>query len=95
MTLLHINRPRYIEVKQPAIFCTTCQARRRQLCTLEAWYGVYRTCLTCGERWGDGERLERPFARGWRQDSVRRAKELWARYGRVQLTKRALLGIGG
>ena len=42
---------------------------------LAPWYGWTLTCLGCGDRWLDGERLERPFMRGWRQEAIRRAAE--------------------
>jgi hypothetical protein len=54
--------------------CPTC-VRIRWMHVAEAiWYGATITCLGCGEAWSDGERLRRPFARGWRQDAVRRAR---------------------
>jgi hypothetical protein len=42
------------------------------------WYGETTYCLSCGERWEDGERSERPFRRGWREESLRCARELSA-----------------
>jgi hypothetical protein len=57
--------------------CSTCGRRRRFAGLHEFWYGTTWTCLTCGERWCDGERMERPFRRGWRQESSRRARALW------------------
>jgi len=36
----------------------------------QEWYGTQWTCLACGDRWADGELLERPWRRGWRRDSV-------------------------
>jgi hypothetical protein len=57
--------------------CPTCDRRRRFACRFEAWYGVEVTCLGCGDRWCDGERAERPFMRGWRQESIARARRNW------------------
>lgn len=36
----------------------------------QEWYGTAWTCLACGDKWMDGELLERPWRRGWRRDSV-------------------------
>ena len=82
----------YLEIRQPVVFCGTCQTRRRMLYVLEAWRGGYWTCLTCGERWHteDG-RMERPFMRGWRKQSVEQAKDFWKRHGRLTLTKSLLM----
>ena len=61
---------------------------------VDTWYGAYWTCLTCGERYHSDEgRMERPFARGWRAESVRNAKAIWASYGRVRLRKMELLSL--
>ena len=84
--------PRYIEIKLPVEFCSTCERPRRMLYRLAAWYGAEWTCLTCGEEFNSDEgRKERPFRRGWREDNVRRAKDFWRRHGRLRLTRRALL----
>jgi len=53
--------------------CPTENAPRRMLGEFAAYYGWTITCLGCGDRWMDGERGERPFARGWRQESIARA----------------------
>ena len=37
----------------------------------QEWYGWDVACLHCGESWGDGERIERPFAPGWRKRRVK------------------------
>lgn len=82
---------RYFEIKQPIEWCETCEARRRMLLVVEVWRGGNWTCLTCGERWhADEGRMERPFTPGWRRDSVKRAKRLWERYGRVRVTRTRL-----
>lgn len=61
-------------------YCPTCEKKRFMMCWHEEWYGWNYTCLKCGERWADEERLERPFCRGWRQDSVRRAKRFYRKH---------------
>jgi len=43
------------------------------LARFQAWYGWFVVCLTCGERWEDGEPVERPFERGWRHASMAEA----------------------
>ena len=59
-------------------FCPTEQAERRMVGASAAWYGTTWTCLGCGDRWQDGERGSRPFARGWRQRSIEQASRLYA-----------------
>lgn len=34
-------------------------------------------CTNCGDAWREGELLERPFRRGWRQEAIARAVNLW------------------
>jgi hypothetical protein len=40
------------------------------------YYGPLMTC-ECGDEYGDGYRLERPFARGWRQKAQAKFEEDW------------------
>ena len=88
---LIICRPRYAEVKQPVVHCETCGLRRRMLYVFERWYGGKFTCLTCGEKYSvDEGRMERPFARGWRQRSVERAKRIWREHGRKDMDMEAI-----
>lgn len=57
--------------------CPT-EGRRRRFAAFDAlWYGPTWTCLGCGDSWGDGERLERPFRPRWRQEAKQRAAKLW------------------
>ncbi len=58
--------------------CPTCKQRRRFAGYDAAWYGTRWTCCGCGDSWGDGEMLPRPFARGWRAEAIARAKRIWA-----------------
>ena len=86
----------YLMVKMPVSYCQTCERRRRMLLRVEAWRGGYWTCLTCGENYHSEEgRMQRPFSRGWRPETVRQAKEFWARYGRVELTYRRIKELFG
>lgn len=70
-------------VGQPSIRrymrCWNCKRRRPVVQTGEpySWYAPHFTCLSCGDGWGDGERDERPFARGWRDERIRDAKKRW------------------
>ena len=61
--------------------CPTCQRQRRMLGAFAEWYGTTWTCAGCGDSWADGEQLERPFARGWRQRSIRHARRQLATIG--------------
>jgi hypothetical protein len=75
---LHICAPSPVKYERRVIQCPTCQQRRRFVCRLYEWYGWLVTCCACGDSWEDGERLPRPFRRGWRVEEARRAKRLWA-----------------
>lgn len=56
--------------------CPTCEELTDFLVYWQEWYGWTKICLACGERWQSGERLERPFERGWRDESVQHATKL-------------------
>lgn len=59
-------------------FCPTCERRRRFVRThMGVWYPCIWTCCACGDAWSEGERLSRPFARGWRDEATRRARREW------------------
>lgn len=64
------------EVEVTMIHCPTCKKRRRFLRShgSSSWYEPIDTCLTCGDKWEGEERLPRPFCRGWRAESVAKAK---------------------
>ena len=58
--------------------CPTEGKRRRFVVTATSlWYSPTCYCLGCGDRWSDGERGSRPFARGWRQEAIAEAKRKW------------------
>jgi hypothetical protein len=64
------------------VHCWNCKRRRRVAgLDLGAWYGVRWTCCGCGDGWADGERLERPFKRGWRVEAIAAARKTWAEAG--------------
>jgi hypothetical protein len=56
--------------------CPTCRRVSTFAFRDYEWYGRFQTCLTCGDQWSDGERLDRPFKRGWRQENIRKAKKM-------------------
>jgi len=60
--------------------CPTCGKVRWFMRVHEEWYGVRETCLKCGEQWGEGEMLERPFAPRWRKKNVEMAKREYRRW---------------
>jgi hypothetical protein len=75
LSTLHIHAPKtthFCGVNQ----CPTCDRPRRMLGSFAEWYGTTWTCTGCGDQWQDGERLERPFAPGWRRRSVEHARKL-------------------
>jgi hypothetical protein len=57
--------------------CPTCAKSRFAVGWFYEWHGWTITCLRCGDSWGDGYRLERPFMRGWRKKAVARVKKWW------------------
>lgn len=72
MTAIHIHAPRgysWVEYTR----CPTCERRTLFLARMVPWYGQDETCTRCGDSWQDGEMMPRPFARGWRAESIRQA----------------------
>jgi len=59
--------------------CPTCGKWTRFMGFFYEWYGWHETCLRCGDKWSDGELLERPFMRGWRAKNIEAAKKEWRR----------------
>jgi len=49
--------------------CPNC-GKRRMLIEGFEWYPSLVGCLNCGDCWSEGERLQRPFYRNWRAESV-------------------------
>ena len=66
-------------IRRHITVCWNCETRRR---VVQIWQGMFYGslfyCCHCGDGWGDGERMERPFQRGWRQKSIADAKQHWA-----------------
>lgn len=77
---IHIHAPKgeYFAALNP---CPTCQRPRRMLGWHVEWYGTTWTCAGCGDQWSDGERHERPFARGWRKKQIEYARKKLAEIG--------------
>jgi hypothetical protein len=78
----------YIHIHAPAVAyfaavnaCPTCERPRRMLGAHAEWYGTTWTCVGCGDRWQDGERLERPFCQGWRRQNIEHARRRLAAIG--------------
>lgn len=57
--------------------CPICECRRRFVVRTYVWYDSMWTCCACGDSWSGGERMGRPFRRGWRADEIRHARREW------------------
>lgn len=80
MITLHILAPK-LRKECVVIDCPTCDRQRKAYGFCAEWYGWDITCAGCGDRWQDGELCPRPFARGWRQQNIRHAREQLAKIG--------------
>lgn len=74
---VHILSPAPVVVKKVRNKCPTCDKRTTKIISFYEWYGPSVVCLACGERWNEEGREPRPFCRGWREDSVRKARMYW------------------
>jgi len=63
---VHLYAPDPVNEECALLPCPTCERARRMHVVHYEWHGALVTCCGCGERWSDGEMIERPFARGWR-----------------------------
>lgn len=72
---IHIYAPRADAARTLRRVCPTCKRRTTFFAAHVPWFGWRFTCLACGDKWEDGERLQRPFMPGWRQENVRIAKK--------------------
>lgn len=79
MSSLHVSWTRFSEVERRILPCPTCERRRAMCCAFQEWYGWTVTCLTCGDKWQDGEMLPRPFKPRWRNENVEAARKLLLR----------------
>lgn len=73
---IHIFRPPQFLARR-ILWCPVCEHRRRHVIALFVWYAAHITCCACGDSWADGERMPRPFRRGWRCEAVRQARAQW------------------
>lgn len=83
---LHLHAPSADRAEINRGDCPTCAKATRFVEIHVPWYGWTSSCLRCGDSWQDGERLERPFARGWRPRAIEEAR---ARYRRARERLRA------
>jgi hypothetical protein len=79
-TLVHIHAPP-VTHHAAVIDCPTCERPRRMYGFFAEWYGYTWTCAGCGDAWADGERLQRPFAPGWRRRNIESTRLALARLG--------------
>ena len=77
---VHVCAPSADDVRAVRIRCHSCERLTGFVIRHYEWYGWHLTCLRCGDQWADGERLERPFARGWRRRNIEAARSLYRRY---------------
>ena len=88
MNDVHINWTRYDTVKAIRLRCPNCKPFQvAAVAAFQEWYGWMVTCLRCGERFEDGEWLPRPCERGWRLDSIARARKLYRQFHPKQPAK--------
>lgn len=80
MTAVHVYAPT-THWGRGIVHCPTCDRRRRFVVFFQAWYGGTWTCCGCGDSFADGQRLPRPFKRGWRAESIRSARRRWSTSG--------------
>ena len=79
----HICAPPPVDVAERHLDCPTCEATTLFVVASYEWYGAEFTCLSCGERFNEEGRCERPFSPGWRKRSIRQAWALRRRYSEV------------
>jgi hypothetical protein len=65
-------------VRRRILTCWNCETKRRVAQVYQGiWYADHFYCCHCGDGWGDGERMERPFQRGWRERAIKAARGYW------------------
>ena len=79
------------EIRRRVFDCPVCKHRRRFVVVEpeSPYCSSTMTCLACGDSWQDGELLERPFQRGWREKAKAKARGRWANAFRQTPEQRA------
>lgn len=79
MTIIHLNTGggRNLRRKVGCPVCEIADAPTVVSYPGSPYYGPDTTCTCCGDKWSDGELWERPFQRGWRQESIAAAAADW------------------
>ena len=58
--------------------CPTCERRTPFVIRWDgAGYGTTEYCTVCLDGWVDGDRLERPFRRGWKKERAAHIRAMW------------------
>ena len=71
MSELHICMSRKDEERVSFQRCPSCKRKKAQFYGwFQEWYGWALTCTECGEKFADGEWLERPWCPGWREQNI-------------------------
>ena len=68
-------------------YCPNCKKQRYFIREMVEWYGLYDTCLRCGDKWFEGKMMARPFCRGWRKMQIEKAKK-WYRCINIRRIKK-------
>lgn len=72
--VIHIYAPQPDLIERRIIYCPDCK-RRRAMCAVHTpYYGVSVTCLTCGLKGDDGERI--PGGKKVRAERIEHARAL-------------------
>lgn len=73
------SAPQWI-TRRRILTCWNCKTKRRVVQIYQGlWYADHFYCCHCGDGWGDGETMPRPFQRGWRDRAIKAAREYWDR----------------
>lgn len=76
MNGIHICRGSKDEERVSYMKCPSCKREHAQFYGWrQDWYGWTITCTECGEKFSDGEWLERPWKAGWREENILKALE--------------------
>jgi hypothetical protein len=79
--MIHIHAPAPRSIRIQRMWCPHCDKWRFMVNRNYEWYGLYATCLKCGDTWTNEGPLARPFERGWRKRRVAEVKADWRKRG--------------